>query len=1101
MGGVVDAIVNVVSSFIGWLIPVPDIPDFETPEEEKGVLINKQSNNAQIPVVYGRRQVGITRVFIETSGSDNKYLYMACVVSEGEIEEIEEIFIDDKKVIFDGDLDHGVVRNVSGGDANFYKGRSYIQAQAFYGKDDQVASSILTNSTNWTSNHRLRGVCYIAFRFEWNQDIFSSIPQVKVTLEGKKVYDPRDDTVKYTPNSALVLLDYLRNTRYGKGLPDSAFESDFASFKTSADECEEEIVPRTEIVTPIGGLIREDYNGYYNDNPRFFLNRFPTSESKLTSISGITTGEYTSDRYYGYINPTSTTTYEFRTTSDDASHVYIGNDGQTVDSLFKEVEANRGAKLVVNNGGWHGNRSATGSKSLTSGGQYPIIIYYGNAPTNTNMTFEWRESGGSYNTDLSGIFSYGEYVTDVVPAIIKFESNAVIDTDQKVLDNVKKLVNPMRALFTYNDGVYKLKIEGTGTIVKTITKDHVIGGAKVLGERKNNKYNRVIGTYVNPFKNWQNDTVSFPPADDSNVESAFKHATMLAEDNGTLLEGNFQFPNVTSQYGAEALCEVILRRSRNQLQIQLTLTSEFLELEIGDIVGITYPSGGFDNKPFRVLGLEINEDLTVNVQLFEHQDNFYTFNEKNPIPTIADTILPNPNSVQAPSIDSVSDEVIELFDGSVVSKLVVNLSNTDSFADEFEVQYKESTATDYRLMRRGSNTIIEKYPVKEGVIYDIRARTINSLGVKSAFTTTQHEVVTAFDPPNNVQNYSIDVVGDKLHHTFDAVTNLDLDFYEIRFTSDITETIYANTTVLVPRIARPATSVVTPFIGTGKYFIKAVDKFNIRSATASSVVISEQVIDGIKPITTITEETAFTGTKTDCVVVDNGLVLDTSDNFDDATGDFDDAVGLFDGGNNSVASSGTYDFDGFDFGAKFKIKLLLNQFNVDHLDYVDNFDSQSGLFDSKEGLFDGGTDEAISTNVQLQIALSDDNVTFGSYQNFKAGDYVARAVKFRAVLTSTDTSATPKINNLSIKLLLPTVIQDGSNVSSGTDVAGKTVTFDNQYYQTPTITIIAQNLNTGDYFALNSKSASNFNIEFFDSGGNTVDRTFDFQAVGLGSQQ
>jgi len=1101
MGGIVESVVNIVSSFIGWLIPVPDIPDFETPEEEKGVLINKQSNNAQIPVVYGRRQVGITRVFIETSGSDNKYLYMAGVVSEGEIEEIEEIFIDDKKVIFDGDLDHGVVRNVSGGDANFYKGRSYIQAQAFYGTDDQVASSILTNSTNWTSNHRLRGVCYIAFRFEWNQDIFSSIPQVKVTLEGKKVYDPRDDTTKYTPNSALVLLDYLRNTRYGKGLLDSAFESDFASFKTSADECEEEIVPRTETATGVAGFKRQDFNGYYSDNPRFFLNRFPTSESTLTSINGITTSPYTSDRYFGYINPTSTTTYEFRTTSDDASHVYIGNDGQTVDSLFKEVENNRSAKLVVNNGGWHSNRSATGSKSLTSGGQYPVIIYYGNAPTNTNMTFEWRESGGSYSTDLSGIFTNGEYVTDVVPAIIKFESNAVIDTDQKVIENVKKLLNPMRSLFTYNNGVYKLKIEGTGTSVKTITADHVVGGAKVLGERKNNKYNRVIGTFVNPFKNWQNDTVSFPPADDTNVESAFKHATMLAEDNGTLLEGNFQFPNVTSQYGAEALCEVILRRSRNQLQIQLTLTSEFLELEIGDIVGITYPSGGFDNKPFRVLGLEINEDLTVNVQLFEHQDNFYTFNEKNPIPTIADTILPNPNSVQAPSIDSVTDEVIELFDGSVVSKLVVNLSNTDSFADEFEVQYKESTATDYRLMRRGSNTIIEKYPVKEGVIYDIRARTINSLGAKSAFTSTQHEVITAFDPPDTVQNYSIDVVGDKLHHTFDAVTNLDLDFYEIRFTSDTTETIYANTTVLVPRIARPATSVVTPFVGSGKFFIKAVDKFGVRSATASSVVISEQVIDGVKPITTITEETAFTGTKTDCVAVDNALILDTSDNFDDGVGNVDDAVGLFDGGNNSVASSGTYDFDGFDFGAKFKIKLLLNQLNVDHLDYVDNFDSQSGLFDSKQGLFDGAVDEAISSNVQLQISLSDDNVTFGSYQNFKAGDYVARAVKFRAILTSTDTSATPKINNLSIKLLLPTVIQDGSNISSGTDVSGKVVTFDNQYYQTPTLTIIAQNLNTGDYFALNSKSASNFNIEFFDSGGNTVDRTFDFQAVGLGSQQ
>jgi len=286
MGGVVDAIVNVVTSFIGWLIPIPDIPDFDTPEEERGVLINKQSNNAQIPVVYGRRQVGITRVFIESSGTDNEYLYVAGVVCEGEIEEIEQIFVDDKRVIFDGDLDHGVVREVSGGDANFYKdSQSHIQIQAFNGTDDQVASSILTNSTNWTSNHRLRGVCYVAFRFKWNQDIFSSIPQVKVTLKGKKIYDPRDTTTKWTPNSALVLLDYLRNSRYGKGLPDSAFETNFASFQTSATESDILIQPRTTSVSSQAGLISEFYTGSYSDYPSFFLNRSPTSSSTVQSIN------------------------------------------------------------------------------------------------------------------------------------------------------------------------------------------------------------------------------------------------------------------------------------------------------------------------------------------------------------------------------------------------------------------------------------------------------------------------------------------------------------------------------------------------------------------------------------------------------------------------------------------------------------------------------------------------------------------------------------------------------------------------------------------------------------------------------------------------
>jgi hypothetical protein len=183
----------------------------------------------------------------------------------------------------------------------------------------------------------------------------------------------------------------------------------------------------------------------------------------------------------------------------------------------------------------------------------------------------------------------------------------------------------------------KLKVQDTS--VKTITSDYVVGGAKVLGERKNNKYNRVIGTFVNPDKNWQQDTITFPPADDSSLPSGEQFATMLALDNDTLLEGNFDFPAITSQYQAEDLCEIILKRSRNQLQIQLRLTSEFLDLAIGDIVAITYPSGGFNEKPFRVYGNDYQyKTYTVDVQLYEHQDSFYTWgSEKAQAPVIADT--------------------------------------------------------------------------------------------------------------------------------------------------------------------------------------------------------------------------------------------------------------------------------------------------------------------------------------------------------------------------------------------------------------------------------------------------------------------------------
>ena len=929
MGGVVEAVVSVVTSFIGWLIPTPDIPDFDTPEEEQGVLINKQSNNAQIPIVYGRRQVGITRVFLESSGSDNTYLYMAGVVCEGEIEEIEEIYIDDKQVTFDGALTDGTVREVDSSDANFYKSSSHIQIQAFYGTDGQVASSILTNSTNWTSNHKLSGVCYLAFRFKWNQDIFSSIPQVKVTLKGRKVYDPRTDTTAYSSNSALVLLDYLRNNRYGKGLPNSAFESDFASFKTSADTCETQITPYT---------------------------------------------------------------------------------GAT--------------------------------------------------------------------------------------AFNQFETNAVIDTDQKVIENVKKLLNPMRSLFTYNNGVYKLKIEGTGSSVKTITADHVVGGAKVLGERKNNKYNRVIGTFVNPDKNWQNDTISYPPADETNVATEFKHATMLAEDNGTLLEGNFQFPNVTNSFGAEALCEVILRRSRNQLQIQLTLTSEFLELEIGDIVAITYPSGGFNAKPFRVLGLEINEDLTINVQLFEHQDNFYTFNTKNPLPTIADTTLPNPFNVQPPASVTLDDQLIQYNDGTVIVALDVTIgASPDSFVDYYQVEYKLSSDSDYIIYAQGSGLNHRVLNVIDQNTYDVRVKAVSSLGTSSTYVTAQRTIIGAIEPPQDVEDFSCNVIGQEAHLSWTQIPDLDLAYYQIRYSALIDGSAsWSNSVSLVEKVSRPATSINVP-ARVGTYLIKAIDKLGNFSSNATAIISNVTGVLNFNAVATQSEHPDFTGTKTNVIESDNTLKLDSSELFDSASGLFDDGTGLFESGLTSadLFASGNYEFSApIDIGAKHTARITASITQTsDNLDDV--FDSRTGNFDDQNSNFDGDT--PANCNAHIEIATSDDNITYTSFQNFVIGDYTARYFKFRLVLISNDLSSTPIVSELSVTIDMPDRIFSGNDILSG--VATKTVTFTLPFKSVNyAVGITAEDMATGDYFIVENKAVDSFDVTFKNSSNSVVSRTFDYIAKG-----
>jgi hypothetical protein len=715
-GIIAQIAVAVVTTAISYAIrPKPKPPNAPSQQYEtaQGVLVNKSSNNENIPVVYGQRQLGIQKVFVESSGSNNNYLYLAGVLCEGNIESIDEIYVNDKLVTWSGALTDQTVRTVNASDTNYYKdGASLISVQPFFGLDNQPVSSLLDESTNWGSNHKLSGVAYLAFKFTWNQDAFTGgVPDIKVTLKGRKVYDPRLDSTKggsgahrqddsttwaFSNNPALCLLDYIRNSRFGKGLPNSAFETNYDSFKTSATTCE------TQVPTYSGG-------------------------------------------------------------------------------------------------------------------------------SNINL----------------------------------FTTNIVLDTNEKLLENVRELLNPMRGIFTYTSGVYKILVEGTGTSAMTIDKDKIIGGIKIYGEKKNYKFNRVLGTFVNPEKNWQEDTVSFPPADDSGLDVADQYATMLAEDNGTNLEGNFDFKGITNPYTAEEMCEVLLRRSRNALGVDLMCTSEALNLSIGDIVELTYSTGGFSAKPFRVYGLSINTDSTVNLQLIEHQNSFYSWASKSAAPVIADTTLPNPTTVQPPASITLDDDLIEYNDGTCITRLSVSLtSSPDAFVDQYEVEVKQTldadgnaVTDDYRVIGRGIALNYELLNAIDGATYSVRARAINTLGVRSTYTTATRLIIGATATPSDVSAFNLSIIGsNQMELSWIPVQDLDIEFYEIRYQKVSTGAVWNNSTNLVKVPRRKSNSktvniIEPPFA----LMIKAVDKLGNESAEPATIYSNVSRLENFESVGVITE--------------------------------------------------------------------------------------------------------------------------------------------------------------------------------------------------------------------------------------------------------
>ena len=186
--------------------------------QAQGILINSQSNVDPIPVIYGRRRVGGTRVFIEVSGSSNEYLHLVLVLSEGPVTAIDNVYLDD----------------VLSMDAKF---TGLLTVTKHLGTPGEPADATLTADVpKWTSACKLSNCAYLYVKLKYDRNAFSGLPTITADVRGRTLYDPRDGQTRYSNNPALVLRDYLSNTIYGRGISSSAIDD--TSIAAAANACD-----------------------------------------------------------------------------------------------------------------------------------------------------------------------------------------------------------------------------------------------------------------------------------------------------------------------------------------------------------------------------------------------------------------------------------------------------------------------------------------------------------------------------------------------------------------------------------------------------------------------------------------------------------------------------------------------------------------------------------------------------------------------------------------------------------------------------------------------------------------------------------------------
>jgi hypothetical protein len=657
---------------------------------------------------------------------------------------------------------------------------------------------------------------------------------------------------------------------------------------------------------------------------------------------------------------------------------------------------------------------------------------------------------------------------------------------------VRNLTSAMGGSIWYAQGKWRMRAAAWSAPVKSFDEDDLRSALSVTTRHsRRDNFNAVSGQFQGLETNWQ--TVDYP---------AVTSAAFEAVDGGERVFADIDLPFTPTASAAQRIAKIALYRNREQMTLSGRFGLSALSVQIGDVVEITNTRLGLAAATYEVVSwqLALADDLTLAVDLVlrEISAEVFAWDAEETAFETGQTVLADYQTVPAPGI-SLSTE-LRVVNQQVAGVLLIDVSTSLASTPLFEVEHRQTGAGAWVSAGISRSTRFEVLNVADAD-YDVRARVISAIGVKSPWTTISPYAVVALGAlPEDVTGFAAAPLNGQLHLTWNAVSDLDLSHYRIRYSPQIGGATYNNAVTLIEKVARPSTSVTVP-AATGTYFVKAIDKLGNASAVAAEAVVQTSLGDvtGLNLVEELVEDVAFTGAKSNVVVLDDRLTLNGRTLFDDAAGNFDDAEGLFDAAS-GFEPSGVYEFsEVVDLGDRYTARIE-GSATVARLTYVDLFDSTEGLFDDRPGLFDGVDTDFDDVAVALEYATTNDNPTaspsWSAWFPLVATDVTARAVKFRALLSTEGDTAAPAISALTARVDMP----ERTESEVGVAVTGsQAITFATPFKETPAIGVGFYGLGQTDTYTITAKSETGFTINIFEGGSpKATEVLFDYVAVGYG---
>lgn len=438
-------------------------------------------------------------------------------------------------------------------------------------------------------------------------------------------------------------------------------------------------------------------------------------------------------------------------------------------------------------------------------------------------------------------------------------------------------------------------------------------------------------------------------------------------------------------------------------------------------------------------------------------------------------------------------ERLYLEDGRPRSSVVLNWTPAnDQRVLLYEVQFAVNDGP-WQAAGTTNGNFFEITDVPAGQV-DFRVRSIYSALSGSVWASYRMGVLGIYAPPPDVSEFRVDIIGDNANLSWAAVTHPFWSHYEVRFSPLTSGVTWGAAAPLMPRVG--ATHVQVPAM-VGTYAIKAVTMTGAISRNAVFVVSDIAGIAALNVVETLVEAPAFPGTKDGVTVIANRLRLDSTS----VLADWPDlaSIATIYVGTSSLADGGTYTFaDTVDLGAVYTSRLtaVIDAFGETVSENIINWTSLLELTAMDDA-------DPADWSVRVEYRKTNDDPSgsplWSDWTPLVVGDVQARALQFRALLEADDSmNVVPVVRGLTVGVDMPDRVEAGQDIAVGT--GGTTIAFAPAFKELRGIAIAAQDMATGDYYTITSKSESGFSIQFRNAAGTGVARTFDFVAKGFGIQ-